>query len=203
MTELQTLEEIVARGLTHYRHMGQALATIRAKALYRATARTWDDYCRTRWGFQANYANRLIAAAKVKLRPLCEAGAQTVPMGTKNTPASQLPENERQARHFARLSPSQQKQLMAGLQSSPRPQAAADAADITAQEKFESSAGDEAKALSELQGIELETSLEKALRLCDRLAALHAGWPSHDAADKALAAYRSVIERQFPARDAA
>ncbi|MCB0915871.1 MAG: hypothetical protein KDC23_09245 [Actinobacteria bacterium] len=44
---------------------GQALARIRDGRLYRLEGyATFEGYCRERWGFQRNYANKMIAASE-------------------------------------------------------------------------------------------------------------------------------------------
>lgn len=62
--ELRQLEERVERGTRAYVAMGQALARIRDARLYRETHGTFEDYCRERWGWGRNYANKAIAAAE-------------------------------------------------------------------------------------------------------------------------------------------
>lgn len=45
--------------------IGLALATIRDRRLYRAEFRTFEEYCRERWGFSRRRAYQLIACARI------------------------------------------------------------------------------------------------------------------------------------------
>ena len=65
--ELAHCEAVIERGLETFFEVGQAMATIREKRLYRADYKTFEEYCRDRWGIQLNYANQLITAAKLKV----------------------------------------------------------------------------------------------------------------------------------------
>ena len=42
-----------------------ALLRIRDERLYRETHKTFEQYCKERWGMARNYANKQIAAAQV------------------------------------------------------------------------------------------------------------------------------------------
>ncbi len=88
--ELAALESIVQNGRAVFMQVAAALVTIRDKRLYRASAATFEDYCRDRWDMGRSYANRLIRAAAV--------AKDLVPMGTKDL-------TERQARELAPLTP--------------------------------------------------------------------------------------------------
>lgn len=97
-TERSTLREcerVIERGQAEFIAVGQALATIKADRLYRQTHRTFDAYCRERWGFSKTQANRLVHASEVV--------AEMAPIGTK-------PANEAQARELARVPPEQREQ---------------------------------------------------------------------------------------------
>ncbi len=61
---LAELEAVVERGLQTFVEVGEALGEIRDQRLYRATHRTFEEYCRDRWGFVASRARQLIAAAE-------------------------------------------------------------------------------------------------------------------------------------------
>lgn len=82
-------EAVIARHLQDFYDVGAALADIRDNRLYRAGYRTFEDYCRQRWGMSRFYAHRLTQAAEVR--------ENLLPMG--NT----LPATERQARPLAAL----------------------------------------------------------------------------------------------------
>lgn len=94
VTELKKLEQTIERGLQTFFEVGSALMDIRDKRLYRATHKTFEDYCNARWQFSRVHAHRLITAASVMQNLL--------PMGNI------LPETERQARALNGLTPEQQ-----------------------------------------------------------------------------------------------
>lgn len=62
---LQDLEEKIETGLERYRIAGEALRMIKEQRLYKDQYGTYDEYCRKRWNFTPQYANRLIAAASI------------------------------------------------------------------------------------------------------------------------------------------
>jgi hypothetical protein len=93
-TILATCEETIERGLKTFHEVGAALLKIRDGRLYRHKHKTFEQYCRDRWGFTRMRASQLIASASV-----CENvnhGLQTQSI------------NERQARELARLPAAQQ-----------------------------------------------------------------------------------------------
>ena len=59
------LEQAVDRGLQTFVEVGQALAEIRERKLYRASHDTFERYCRERWGFTRQRARQFIDAAAV------------------------------------------------------------------------------------------------------------------------------------------
>ena len=62
---LVELEQAVGRGLQTFVEVGQALAEIRDRKLYRASHDTFEWYCRERWGFTRQRALQFIDAAAV------------------------------------------------------------------------------------------------------------------------------------------
>ncbi len=62
---LVALEQTVERGLQTFVEVGQALAEIRDRKLYRASHATFERYCRERWGFTRQRARQFIDAAAV------------------------------------------------------------------------------------------------------------------------------------------
>jgi hypothetical protein len=88
---LQELESIVENGLQTFYEVGKALDEIREQKLYRETHKTFDAYCREKWGIAKQTANRFIAAAQVI--------ENLTPMGVK------IPANERQVRPLTGLPP--------------------------------------------------------------------------------------------------
>ena len=59
------LERIIQKGKDTFVEVGTALAEIRDAKIYRATFKTFEEYCQTRWGFTKSYANNIIAASEV------------------------------------------------------------------------------------------------------------------------------------------
>jgi hypothetical protein len=62
---LAQCEAIIDMGLTTFIQVGEALEEIRERRLYRETHKTFDEYCRDRWGMSRIHAHRLITAAEV------------------------------------------------------------------------------------------------------------------------------------------
>jgi hypothetical protein len=62
-SQLEECEEIIGRGLSTFFDVGSALLNIRDKRLYRGAHKTFEMYCRERWGIGRSYAWRLIGAA--------------------------------------------------------------------------------------------------------------------------------------------
>lgn len=93
--DLARCEAAIARGLQTFIEVGEALAEIREKRLYRAAFGTFEDYCREKWGIGASRARQIIGAAAV---------AGTIESVTAVTPA-----NEAQMRPLAGLPAEQQR----------------------------------------------------------------------------------------------
>lgn len=85
---LQQLEAIVDRGVKTFMEVGAALKEIRDGRLYRDSHGTFEAYCKERWGFARNYANKLIESSSV--------AGRISDMGTT------VPKTERQAREVAK-----------------------------------------------------------------------------------------------------
>jgi DNA repair photolyase len=89
------LEKIIEKGISHFVEVGTALMLIKKEKLYRILFSTFEEYCRQRWGFQRDYANKMIRSATV---------AQNL-----DTVVSKKPTSERQLRPLTHLKPEQQK----------------------------------------------------------------------------------------------
>jgi len=85
---LVDLEKVVAEGLKSFIEVGEALAEIRDRRLYRSEHTTFDAYLRSKWGFDRTRASRLIAGARA---------AMALPVGNIG------PKSERQVRPLAKL----------------------------------------------------------------------------------------------------
>ncbi|MEH2290149.1 hypothetical protein [Nostoc sp.] len=89
---------------------GKALMELRERRLYRSTHKTFEDYCRTRFGHSRQQSNYLIAAADV-YDNLTTIGCQIVENEDLTTNVTQiLPTSERQVRPLTKLEPQQQQQ---------------------------------------------------------------------------------------------
>jgi hypothetical protein len=98
---LTLLEATIERGLSTFIEVGNALVEIRDDRLYRERGfHTFEDYCRQRWGFGRNYANKQIAASR-----LVQNLGTTVPKSV----------TEGQVRELARLPPEQQREVAATI----------------------------------------------------------------------------------------
>ncbi|WP_052672415.1 hypothetical protein [Aliterella atlantica] len=83
---------------------GTALRELRDRKLYRDTHRTFEDYCKNRFGYHRRHCYQLIDAADV-VENLCANSAQKK-SGTSG--AHILPTNEYQVRPLTKLEPAQQ-----------------------------------------------------------------------------------------------
>lgn len=92
---LSALESIIRKGVETFYDVGSALREIRESKLYRQQFDTFENYCDSRWGFQASRARQLIGSADV---------VDNLKSVTTVTPA-----NERQVRELAALPPEKQK----------------------------------------------------------------------------------------------
>jgi len=88
--KLTQLEETIDRGVKSFIDVGHALIAIRDGALYSDVDKTFEGYCKKRWGFSRPHAYRLIESAKVI--------DNLSPMGDIDPPT-----NERQARVLAEI----------------------------------------------------------------------------------------------------
>jgi hypothetical protein len=91
---LEQHEEIIESGVKSFIDVGNSLAAIRDNKLYPEEHKTFEAYCKSRWGFAKAHAYRLIESAVVV--------SDLSPNGGQN---GQLPANERQARALAESAP--------------------------------------------------------------------------------------------------
>jgi hypothetical protein len=63
--DLARYEAIISKGWDTFIAVGEALAHIRDKRLYRAHFQSFDAYCRYKWHYRKAHAYRLIGAAEV------------------------------------------------------------------------------------------------------------------------------------------
>lgn len=62
---LVELEKTIQKNLSAFYEVGFALMQIRDNRLYREVYGTFEEYCKEKWGFERNYANKLIRASAV------------------------------------------------------------------------------------------------------------------------------------------
>ena len=90
---------------------GKALTELRDRRLYRSTHKTFEEYCRDRFGHSRQQSNYLIAAADV-YENLTTIGCQNVVDEKLTANRSQiLPTNERQVRPMTKLEPQEQQEV--------------------------------------------------------------------------------------------
>lgn len=97
---LEECESIIERGLASFIEVGEALLRVRDQRLYRSTHKTFQGYCRERWGWSRRYVNYQIQAAVVVRN-----------LGT----GVPIPETEKQARALAQLPPEEQRRIAASF----------------------------------------------------------------------------------------
>lgn len=95
--EFKQLEGVIEQGMRHFVEVGNALATIRNKRLYRGNYKAFSDYCDERWELSRTHVDRLIAGATV---------AQNL------TPIGVTLANESQARVLSGLAPEEQREVV-------------------------------------------------------------------------------------------
>ncbi|BBD63220.1 hypothetical protein NIES2109_60700 (plasmid) [Nostoc sp. HK-01] len=87
---------------------GKALAELRDRRLYRSTHKTFEEYCRDRFGHSRQKSNYLIAASQVyeNLTTICCQNSEVEDLTTNRTEI--LPTSEGQVRPMTKLEPHQQ-----------------------------------------------------------------------------------------------
>jgi len=95
--DLQYHEQRIERGLATFIEVGESLWKIRENKLYRQTHKTFEDYCKERWGISKTHANRLIGANEI--------ASEMAPTGAKIT-------SERQARELAKVPEDQRQEVV-------------------------------------------------------------------------------------------
>ena len=76
--ELLAKEKIIQSGLNTFYAVGIALSEIKNQQLFLATHKTWDDYCRERWGMASRTAYQAIKSASV-VAGLISSGIENLP----------------------------------------------------------------------------------------------------------------------------
>ena len=98
--QLEQREQIIKQGITAFKQVAEALVEIRDQRLFRAQYRTFEDYCREKWGMTRRHADRLVLANAVVENLESDQLVSKIPVA--------IPVNEAQARPLAALPPKQQ-----------------------------------------------------------------------------------------------
>lgn len=96
--ELVALEGDIQRGQQEFLRVGNALAEIRDKELFRGEYKSFDAYLEIRWGFKRKYAQHIIRAAEM---------VKSLPAGTATIVAT-----ESQARELSKVDASQRVEVL-------------------------------------------------------------------------------------------
>lgn len=101
-TDLERLETTISKGLDTFVEVGNALAEIRDRKLYRQYHATFAAYCEEQWEMGKSQAYRLIDAADVVTELETSPNGDTVP----------LPTTEAQARALSEVAPEKRADVM-------------------------------------------------------------------------------------------
>jgi hypothetical protein len=96
---LIALEGVIQTSLGTFMEVGNALAEIRDRRLYRIEHQTFEDYCREKWGMNRAYANHLVRASDA---------VKSLPPEMATIVAT-----ESQARELAKVEPEHREQVVA------------------------------------------------------------------------------------------
>lgn len=109
---LRDCEEVIAKGMTNFRDVGEALMRIRDEKLFRQKFGTFEEYCQTTWDFGKRRANQIIAATKVELiesTPQKKSGKKISQSGDRDIENAVLqPSTDSQVRALSSLPESEQ-----------------------------------------------------------------------------------------------
>src|SRR5262245_5976189 len=100
VTRLSELEAVIERGQQTFIEVGRALTEIRDSGLYRTEFATFEEYCKTRWGWERQRAYQLISAsdAVTKMSTVVDK-EEPIEIEEELPPVT----NERQARELAKI----------------------------------------------------------------------------------------------------
>ena len=90
------LEKTIKRGKQSFENVGLALAEIRDLRLYKSEFKTFEEYCKVKWGWSRPYCVQLIQAAAV---------AKSLPEGVAIA-------TESQARELSKAAPEQREEVL-------------------------------------------------------------------------------------------
>lgn len=111
--QLKEHEAVIDNGIHTFVDVGNALLSIREGRLYKSEYDTFAAYCATKWGFNRNYANKIINASEVvrnlsTMEPKPESGDLSYNVDDLCTTVLKIPTTERVVRPLTKLTPEQQ-----------------------------------------------------------------------------------------------
>lgn len=92
--DLAQLEAVIERGMHTFIEVGNALAAIQERKLYQAGFETFEEYCRSKWGFSRQRAYQLTAAAEA-VTTMVDIGLPTPTSERQTRELIRIPEAER------------------------------------------------------------------------------------------------------------
>lgn len=95
--KLSQCESIIKEGIKTFKEVGQALLEIRENRLYRKEYKTFEDYCRDKWGIHRSRAYQLSEASKIS--------------ANLSTVVDISPTSEKQIRPLSKLEPELQREV--------------------------------------------------------------------------------------------
>lgn len=91
--DLRRCEEVIESGMQTFVEVGNALAEIKAKKLYRDTHKTFASYCKDKWGKSRQWADVTIQSAETAVRiENDKLFVKTAPTSTQAAALSRAPE---------------------------------------------------------------------------------------------------------------
>jgi len=99
------LERVIQKGKDTFVEVGNALSEIRDSRIYRATFKTFEEYCQKRWDMGRDYAERLISSASVVSNLPTDGGKPTSEWQARpltKIPAEKQPEAWAKAQELAK-----------------------------------------------------------------------------------------------------
>ena len=154
-------EATIKKGQETFFEVGQAIVKIRDGKLYRSEHRSFEDYCRERWGWEKRYVQYVVSASNA-VAALPEAQRTIV-------------RSESQARELARIPADKRAEVLGKAGDKPTAKAIRQAAKVTLEEASEPTSRPEPEQPAALKGINLgkvdKLPEEPAVKMSDAAAA--------------------------------
>jgi len=94
--QLEELETVISNGIQTFAEVGNALLAIREAKLYRAEYKTFELYCKEKWGFTDRRARMIIAASET-VETIGKTGTIVPKSEAVARPLTKLPASEQPA----------------------------------------------------------------------------------------------------------